>query len=213
MENNTSTTGNVNNGQFNKNMKTCKHCGALIAKGAKVCPKCGGKNKPPIYQRPWFIILAVIIVLGFIGSLGNKDKTSSSTGSTTTEAVKESKVDTAESKEEAAPVEEKIEYTPVSVSEMVKDIEGNAMKAQEKYKGNYFEITGRVGNIDSDGKYIGLESEDDSFNLVNVQCFIKSDDQKSKIMEMSKGDNITVRGKCKDVGEIMGYSIDIDSIE
>lgn len=32
-------------------MTTCKHCGAEIAASAKVCPHCGGKNKPPIYKR------------------------------------------------------------------------------------------------------------------------------------------------------------------
>ena len=30
---------------------TCKHCGEEIATGAKVCPKCGGKNKKPIYKQ------------------------------------------------------------------------------------------------------------------------------------------------------------------
>lgn len=29
----------------NKKMKVCKHCGEEIAKSAKICPKCGGKNK------------------------------------------------------------------------------------------------------------------------------------------------------------------------
>ena len=29
-------------------------------------------------------------------------------------------------------------------------------------------------------------------------------------MEMSKGDMVTVRGKITDVGEIMGYTLDID---
>ena len=28
----------------------CKHCGAEIATSAKACPKCGGKNKKPIYN-------------------------------------------------------------------------------------------------------------------------------------------------------------------
>ena len=32
------------------------------------------------------------------------------------------------------------------------------------------------------------------------------------IAELSKGDKITVKGKVKDVGEVMGYSVDIDEI-
>ena len=47
-------------------MTTCKHCGQEIAASAKVCPHCGGKNKPPIYKRWWFIAIIVIIVLAAI---------------------------------------------------------------------------------------------------------------------------------------------------
>ena len=32
-------------------MKKCKACGAEIASSAAVCPKCGAKNKKPIYKK------------------------------------------------------------------------------------------------------------------------------------------------------------------
>ena len=67
----------------NANLKPCKHCGEMMAKSAKVCPKCGGKNKPPFYKRPWFIVLCVLIVLGAISSAGGSKKDSSSSSSTT----------------------------------------------------------------------------------------------------------------------------------
>ena len=51
---------------------TCKHCGKEIAASAKTCPHCGGKNKKPIYKRPWFWILIVIIVLAAACSQGGK---------------------------------------------------------------------------------------------------------------------------------------------
>ncbi|MBR2801247.1 MAG: DUF4352 domain-containing protein [Erysipelotrichaceae bacterium] len=57
-------------------MKVCKHCGAEIATSAKVCPYCGGKNKPPFYQRPWFIALVVILVIGIIGGGSGSTKNS-----------------------------------------------------------------------------------------------------------------------------------------
>ncbi len=201
MENTTASTSNT---QPNKKMKACKHCGVLIAKSAKVCPKCGGKNNPPIYTRPWFIILAIVIVIGLGSSMGKGSKSSS--GSTNTESK-----DTSSVKKEDVTTEEKIEYTPVTVSEMVSDLESNAMKAESKYKGQYIEITGELSNIDSSGKYISLSPEE--FSMYNVQCYLKSDEQKEKVMEMTKGDKVTLRGKCKDVGEIMGYSLDIDSID
>lgn len=32
------------------------------------------------------------------------------------------------------------------------------------------------------------------------------------VKTLSTGDTITVRGKCTDVGEVMGYSLDLDEI-
>ncbi|SUY40099.1 hypothetical protein [Clostridium perfringens] len=48
-------------------MKKCKVCSKEIASSAKSCPGCGAKNKKAIYKRPWFIILAIIIILGAVG--------------------------------------------------------------------------------------------------------------------------------------------------
>ena len=83
-------------------------------------------------------------------------------------------------------------------------LDSNAMGASDKYKGKYLEITGKLSNIDAAGKYI---------DLIGVQCYIKNDDQKSKIASMSKGDTVTLKGKCTDVGEVLGYSLDIEEIE
>ena len=60
-------------------MTTCKHCGQEIAASAKICPHCGGKNKPPIYKRGWFIALIVLIILYAIGSSDSSSNTASST--------------------------------------------------------------------------------------------------------------------------------------
>lgn len=55
-------------------MTTCKHCGAEIAASAKVCPHCGGNNKPPIYKRWWFVAIVVLIVLSAIGGSSDDAK-------------------------------------------------------------------------------------------------------------------------------------------
>ena len=52
-------------------LKTCKHCGAEIAKSAVYCPNCGGKNKKPIYLRWWFIALAIIVIIVAVGGSGS----------------------------------------------------------------------------------------------------------------------------------------------
>ena len=179
-------------------MTTCKHCGQEIAASAKVCPHCGGKNKPPIYKRWWFIAIIVIIVLAAIGGSGSSD----SSGSTSSTAT--SKTAVSSSSSEAA-----IEYTAYTVTELSEDLNSNALKAADKYKGQYVELTGRLSVIDSNGKYVSIVDSTDEWAITGVQCYIKNDEQKQVVMDMSIGDEVVVKGKITDVGEVLGYFLDI----
>ena len=179
-------------------MTTCKHCGQEIAASAKVCPHCGGKNKPPIYKRWWFIAIIVIIVLAAIGGSGSSD----SSGSTSSTAT--SKTAVSSSSSEAA-----IEYTAYTVTELSEDLDSNTLKAADKYKGQYVELTGRLSVIDSNGKYISIVDSTDEWAITGVQCYIKNDEQKQVVMDMSIGDEIVVKGKITDVGEVLGYFLDM----
>ena len=185
--------------------KLCKHCKTEIPADAKVCPNCrkkqGGKIK-------WIII--AIVVLAVIGAAvggGNDDDEGTVATNTagSTEASTEASTETPEPQEE-------ISYTKVSVSQMMNDLETNAMNASDTYKDQYLEITGRLSNIDSSGKYISLLPEDEEFAIIGVQCYIQNDEQKTAVSSLSTGQTVTVRGKCTDVGEVLGYSLDIDSI-
>ena len=189
-------------------MVTCKHCGNEIAASAKACPKCGGKNKKPIYKRGWFIALVVIIVLGAFGSVGNSES-DSSTDPNNTSSVS-ANTNTTSSKTDAAATEKPIEYTSYSVSALMNDLDENPLKASDTYKDQYATLSGRLEVIDSSGKYISIFSTDDEWAIVGVQCYIKNDEQKASVMEMSIGDTIVVSGKITAVGEILGYSMDID---
>lgn len=55
----------------NKKLMKCKTCNQFIACSAKVCPKCGAKNKKPFLKRWWFWVLVVFILLIFASSSGN----------------------------------------------------------------------------------------------------------------------------------------------
>lgn len=179
--------------------KLCKHCKTEIPAGAKVCPNCRKKQGGIL---KWILIgIIVICVIGSIAG-GGSDKSEQSSASNS----KSSK--TAEPKQE----EKAIEYTAYSVNDMISDLNSNAMKASKKYKDQYIEITGKLSNIDSNGKYISLSS-DDEFSLYNVQCYIMDDAQTEKVMEMEMDQQVTLKGKCTDVGEVLGYSLDIDEIE
>lgn len=51
-------------------LKKCNTCSNEIATNAKFCPKCGAKNKKPIYKRWWFISIAVFVLI--IATGGNR---------------------------------------------------------------------------------------------------------------------------------------------
>lgn len=171
-------------------MTKCKTCGTEIAKNAKVCVACGAKNKQPKWIL-WGIIAVVLIVI--IASAGGSDKP-------------------ADINNEHVVQDEVIEYVAYDVSTMLDELSENALKAENKYLNQYVEITGKLANIDSDGSYISLRPANNPYSIINVMCYIKNDDQLAKVMEMSKNDTVTLKGKVKSVGEVLGYSIDIIEI-
>ena len=191
----------------NNKMTTCKTCGKEMARSAKVCPSCGAKNKKPFFTRPWFIAIVALIIIGAIASGGKSES-----GNTTAVADKtnsnnsEVKDNTAESTTIA------IEYVDYTVDDLMAQLEENALKASNDHKGENVRITGKLNNIDSSGKYISLVPNTD-FAIIGVQCYIKNDETKAKVAELSKHSLVTLPGKITDVGEVLGYSLNIDNIE
>lgn len=158
-------------------------------------------------------IIIVFVVLAAIGAAmgGGKDKKKSDSPTAANTAAAGSQTE-AENTTEAVEETTQISYEAHSVNEMMQDLRTNAMNASDKYKDKNLEITGKLSTIDSSGKYISLIA-DGEFEVVGVTCYIKSDEQKEVVKTKSSKDMITLRGKCTDVGEVLGYSLDIDSID
>lgn len=180
-----------------KDTKVCKHCQSEIPKKAKICPVCKKKQGLP----KWVIVFVVIVCLAIIGAASGGS--SDNTGNTSSNQAKEPESET----------EPEIEYTSVDVDTMMDDLQSNAMKAEDTYNDKYLEITGRLALIDSDGKYISVFSQSNEFAILGVQCFIKDEDAKTKVMDMSIGDTVTLKVHIKEVGEVMAYVADIIEIE
>lgn len=177
-------------------MTTCKVCGAEIAKSAKVCPKCGAKNKKPVYKRVWFwiLIVLIVIIIAAVAGSGDGDSDSSSGGKQT------------ETKQSA-----KRNYKSVTASELQKALDDNAASASDQYKGKYLAVTGPFNVIDSDGEYMTISIGE--YEMTDIQCSFQNEAQRKKAKSLHKGQTITVKGKMTDVGEVLGYSMDIDSFK
>ena len=127
-------------------MTTCKHCGAEIAASAKVCPQCGGKNKPPIYKRWWFIAIIVLIVLSAIGGSGSGSDSSAS--SSTTKASASTAYSVASVVPEISEDDYKAECQTVDYKELC--------RYPEKYEGTKIVVKVKVSQI-IDANFSGSE--------------------------------------------------------
>ena len=113
--------------------------------------------------------------------------------------------------EEEEPI---ITYTHYRATELFDALSANALNASQTLKGQYVELEGYLNVIDSDGKYIsvGVASTDYDYLFQNVTCYLKSDDQRQQVAAMKTNEPITVYGKITDVGEVLGFYLNIDSI-
>ena len=129
-------------------MTTCKHCGAEIAASAKVCPQCGGKNKPPIYKRWWFIAIIVLIVLSAIGGSGSGSDSSASSGKETSKASASTASSVASVVPEISEDDYKAECQTVDYKELC--------RYPEKYEGTKIAVKVKVSQI-IDANFSGSE--------------------------------------------------------
>ena len=194
IETNNTEMSNINNTAINNistnNTKTkqCKKCKEQINKGAKVCPHCRAKQGLPV----WLIVIIVIMVLGIISGGGEE----------------ENNVDNNNSSKPT----ETIDYIKVSKDDMDEALENNAAAARDTYYKKYVEVTGKLGTIDSELTYISLMSLTNEWDFNGIYCKVKNSEQKQIIKTLSKDQEITIRGKITDVGEVLGYYMDIIEI-
>lgn len=154
--------------------------------------------KKPFYKKWWFWVIIVIAVIGIVGGSGSNSSDS----------------DTTSQSQISSQVEEQISYEVVNLQTMLDDLEGNAMKAEKTYQNKYVEVTGKIANFDSDGSYISIKPVNaDEWSLNTVMCYIKDDAQTQILMEKEIGDTVTIKGKVKSIGEVLGYSLDIKEVK
>ena len=161
--------------------------------------------KKPIYKKWWFWVIIVVVGLAIIGTaFGDTEEAAPATNDTEASQTT-SEVTTSISSEK--------EYQKVDLQTMMDELDENAMRAESKYQNAYIEITGQIASFDSDGYYITVEPIGaGEWNFKTIMCYIKKSEQKEFLVEKSVGDTVTIKGKIFSIGEVLGYSMNIDSI-
>ena len=116
-------------------------------------------------------------------------------------------------KPQSAPQQQQVSYAPADVATMLQELQNNAAAASKRYKGQYLKVSGVLGTIDSDMKYIAIVPNE--YSIQSVLCNLKRNDkaQENYVMNASRGQWVTAYGRITDVGEIMGYTMDVDKFE
>ena len=167
--------------------------------------------KKPIYKKWWFWVIIGVVVIAIIG--GSADESDGTAEDNANNANTGNAVTTARDSAEKNPSSTEKNYEKVDLQTLLDELEENALRAESKYQNAYIEITGKIKVIDSDGAYITIEPVyADEWNFNTVMCYIKSSAQKDFIIEKSVGDTVTVKGKVFSIGEVIDYSINMDSI-
>ena len=95
---------------------------------------------------------------------------------------------------------------------LITELKENALRAESKYQDANIIITGRICNIDSDGKYIGIGDTFGHYMFDSIMCYITNEQQRNIVENLNVGDSVTVCGQITDIGEILGYVIDMSVI-
>lgn len=179
-------------------IKTCKECGKEISSSAKKCPNCGKDQRNQFAKHKIITAVLVLVVVGIIGYAAGGEGGSGSNNNP--------------SQQNAATGQPKASPMVVTTDKLMEDLKSNALNASNNYKGKYVEVTGKLSNIDSSGKYFGITPMNNDFAIIGVQCYI-TEEQKAAVSKLTIGQKVTVVGAITDVGELMGYSLRVESIK
>jgi hypothetical protein len=142
-------------------------------------------------KRFWAIgVIGIFLIMPLTGCSASTDSSDSSSDSAS-----------------EAPAEPAVDVT---AEKLISDLEGNALNAKTTWENKRVRITGIVYNIDASGDYFSLRG-DDEFSFTNVTIDI-DESLVGAVSAFTIGQKVTVTGTISDVGELMGYSVDAESI-
>jgi hypothetical protein len=183
----------------------CSSCGKEMSADAVSCPSCGKPNdvnkglstrlKIGIFFIPvifaWFTlrkgvstsakIISFVWMLIFLGAGGATQSDN---------PAKQSRSSSSSSSISSTSSAKPVEVQKVSATSLFREYEKNEISADNKYKGKYVEVSGRIDDIGKDildDMYITLKGSD----FFGVQVYFNEDDS-NVVANLSKNSNIKV---------------------
>ena len=151
------------------------------------------KVKKPIYKKWWFWIIIAIVILGVAASSEENNSDNETVGT-------------------SASVEKTEEIMEVDYLVLHKEYMDNPIAADAQYKGKILKLTGEVEDIDREiaGNTYVTFHVGDQYSFQNVRITFKKSEE-PKVAQLSKGQTITIKGKC--TGTLLSTTVALDNCE
>lgn len=163
--------------------------------------KAYAKATRPWWKKKRFWLLGLLAAIVAVAALSSQTDTPSDPGTDT--ATTQSAPTNPADEPPVAPL-------TVTADKLIADMEANPLKASDTYKNKRVTVTGYVSNVDASGAYFSITGKAD-FTVTTIRVDI-GDEHRDTVAGLSNGDEVTVTGTVTDVGEVMGYSIDADTV-
>lgn len=180
----------------NSKMSNCRVCNLPVAKSANKCPHCGARNpnksENALVTVSLVLVISLVIILVVAICIGiSSDDAGTSTDSGSSSAQTQT------------PEDDPVQYIEVTAPELWDAYQGNEVNADLLYRDKLLAVTGTITDIGkdvlTDAPCVSLDI-DSSYNLYPIQCFFqKNGNETEQIAALSKGDAVTIYGKCTGV--------------
>ena len=161
----------------------CRNCKNDISSKVMTCPYCGVKVKKKHFLLWFLLIILILWGFGFFSPSASK------------------------------PNPATIDFQQVNFVELFDALDENAYAAKSTYMDMYVEFSGFVRAIDSDGVYFSVVPDSDYLSLKSVHCSVDKELRETILTFIKVDSDVTVRAQIYDVGEILGYIVDVYEVE
>ena len=100
---------------------------------------------------------------------------------------------------------------PVTADQLFAALDENPLKAADTYLGTRIRVEGTLSNIDAQGKYFSIKGLDKAFRFDSIRLDI-GPEHRASVVDFTLGQTVASTGVVKGVGEVRGFTIEVETI-